>query len=190
MLILASNSPRRRELLKIAGFEFRTVPAEAEEITPPLKPETAAVETAKAKALEVAAKYPGDAVLAADTIVVLGNEIMGKPKDETGAFHMLRVLSGVGHTVITGVFVIRGDVCRSFFEKTSVEFYELSDEEIKAYIRTGEPFDKAGAYGVQEKGALLVKRIEGDYFNVMGLPIAKTARVLKEFGVSAKWNNQ
>ncbi|MCL1822984.1 MAG: Maf family protein [Oscillospiraceae bacterium] len=183
MLILASNSPRRRELLQNAGYNFKVVPAENEELTSPIKPEHAAVETARAKALEVSGKYPHDIVLAADTIVVLNNKIMGKPKDEADAFNMLKALSGVRHTVITGVVIMKGTDSRSFYGRTCVEFYPLSDGEIEAYIKTGEPFDKAGAYGIQEKGALLVKGIRGDYFNVMGLPIAKIAKYLKTFGV-------
>jgi len=187
MLILASNSPRRRELLKGAGYKFKVIPAQNEELVPALKPEAAAIETAKAKALEVAAKHPRDVILAADTIVVLNGEIMNKPEDESDAFRMLKALSGVRHTVITGVVVIKGGRLKAFRQRTSVEFYELSDGLIKAYIKTDEPFDKAGAYGIQEKGALLVKGLRGDYFNVMGLPVAKTAMVLKEFGISPDW---
>jgi len=187
MLILASASPRRYELLKGAGFEFKVIPAENEEIEPKMKPEAAAVTTAKSKALEVAVKFPKDVVLAADTIVVLSGEIMNKPENEADAFRMLRALSGVRHTVITGVYIVKENISKAFYQRTSVEFNKLSDEEIKAYIKTDEPFDKAGAYGIQEKGALLVKGVRGDYFNVMGLPIAKTARELQKFGIKPKW---
>jgi len=183
MLILASNSPRRRELLKNAGYKFKVIPAENEEIVPKLKPSAAAVLTAKTKALEVAEKYPNDVILAADTIVVLNDEIMNKPVDEKDAFRMLSALSGARHTVITGVVVIKNGVVKSFYQRTTVEFYKLSEDEINKYIKTREPFDKAGAYGIQEKGALLVKGVRGDYFNVMGLPIAKTSRMLEKFGI-------
>ncbi|MCL2697954.1 MAG: Maf family protein [Oscillospiraceae bacterium] len=186
MLVLASASPRRRELLKGAGYEFKTAPAESEEIVPKAKPETAAILTAKSKALEVAAKYPNDVVLAADTIVFINNEIMNKPEDEADAFRMLSTLSGARHTVITAVCIVNGNKVRSFFGRTSVEFYKLTGDEIRAYIKTGEPFDKAGAYGIQEKGALLVKGIRGDFYNVMGLPLARTAQELKKFGIEPK----
>jgi septum formation protein len=183
MLILASASPRRQELLSNAGFKFKVVPAENEEIVPKLAPEKAAVKTAESKALEVAARYPGDVVLAADTIVFINSEIMNKPEDEADAFRMLKALSGARHTVITGVYIIKNNLAKAFYGRTSVEFHRLSDDEINAYIKTGEPFDKAGAYGIQEKGALLVKGIRGDFFNVMGLPLARTARELKKFGI-------
>ncbi|MCL2108152.1 MAG: Maf family protein [Oscillospiraceae bacterium] len=195
MLILASNSPRRHEILSGAGYEFEVIPAKGEEVLPDLPPERAAVEIAKAKALEVrkslcgSEKYRGCVVLAADTIVVLQDEIMGKPRDKADASRMLTALSGVSHTVITGVFVTQNEKSRSFYKRTSVEFHKLQKHEINAYIATAEPFDKAGAYGIQEKGALLVKGIRGDYFNVMGLPIAMTSRVLRDFGVTPTWQN-
>jgi len=188
MLILASNSPRRRELLTGAGYKFKVHPAVSEEIVPSLKPEKAAIVTAESKASEVSAIFPGDIVLAADTIVVLNGEIMNKPRDPDDAFRMLRCLSGIRHTVITGVVIIGAGKTRAFFQRTSVEFNRLTDTEIRAYIKTGEPFDKAGAYGIQEKGALLVKGVRGDYFNVMGLPIARTAEALADFGVYPEWN--
>ncbi|MDR2560116.1 MAG: Maf family protein [Oscillospiraceae bacterium] len=183
MLILASASPRRRELLKSAGYKFKIIPAESEEIIPEAKPEEAAVLTAKSKALEVSAKHPDDVILAADTIFFISGEIMNKPKDEADAFRMLNILSGARHTVITAVCIIYKNRIRSFFGRTSVEFYKLSEDDIDAYIKTGEPFDKAGAYGIQEKGALLVKGIRGDFYNVMGLPLARTVRELKKFGI-------
>jgi septum formation protein len=183
MLILASASPRRQELLRNAGYKFRVVPAESEEIVPKLTPEAAAVLTAESKALEVSRKYPRDVVLAADTIVFVGGEIMNKPESEVDAFRMLKALSGARHTVITGVYITGGSASKAFYGRTSVEFHKLGDDEIKAYIKTGEPFDKAGAYGIQERGALLVKGIRGDFFNVMGLPLARTARELKKFGI-------
>jgi septum formation protein len=190
MLILASNSPRRREILKGAGYKFNVIPAQSEEITPLLKPESAAVKTAKSKALEVAAAYPGDVVLAADTIVVLNGEIMNKPKDEDDAFRMLKALSGARHTVITGVYIVKGKTSEAFYQRTSVEFNELSYDDIRAYIKTAEPYDKAGAYAIQEMGALLVKGIRGDYYNVMGLPIAVVARELRRFAILPSWREK
>jgi septum formation protein len=186
MLILASQSPRRQELLKSAGYKFKVHPAESEEIVPKLKPEAAAVLTAKSKALEVAEKFPNDVVLAADTIVVLNGEIMNKPEDERDAVRMLTALSGARHTVITAVCIIKGAKLRTFYGRTMVEFFALSSDEVQKYAESGEPLDKAGAYGIQGKGALLVKGIRGDFYNVMGLPLARTAQELKKFGVFPK----
>lgn len=185
MLILASQSPRRSELLRNAGFSFKIVPSDAEEIAPEnFSPAEKAVFIASLKACNIAPRYMGEIIIGADTIVVLENIIMGKPKDADDAFRMISMLSGKTHTVITGVCVLYGDVVHKnnkicFFERTEVEFYPLTENEIYNYIGTGEPFDKAGAYGIQEKGALLVKRINGDYFNVVGLPIGRLSRVLR-----------
>jgi tetrapyrrole methylase family protein/MazG family protein len=182
-IILASQSPRRHELLKAAGFEFDIIPATGEENIPPnTPPEQAVTALAEQKAAEIAALYPDSdcTVIGADTIVYLDGEILGKPADKDDAFAMLRKLSGKLHRVFTGVAVISNRSKHTFFEETTVEFHELSDSEIAAYIDTGEPFDKAGAYGIQEKGMLLVKQIRGDFYNVMGLPISRLARVLRE----------
>lgn len=181
MLILASQSPRRHELLKSAGYDFEIVPAKSEEHIPEnTPPEQAVMALARQKALEISTLHPDATVIGADTIVVIDNVILGKPSDKSEAFDMLRTLSGRTHTVFTGVCVIMGNSEETFAESTEVEFYELSDEEITAYIETGEPFDKAGAYGIQEKGALLVKGIVGDFYNVMGLPIGRLVRCLNK----------
>lgn len=180
MLVLASTSPRRSELLKMAGYEFTVSPAEVGEEylrgTPPMQVvEQLAVRKAKA----VAKDHPGDTVLAADTLVVFKGRILGKPKDEQDAKAMLKLLAGNVHQVYTGYCVIADGKLMNGHECTSVEFYPLQDDEIEAYIATGEPMDKAGAYGIQGRGALLVKRIDGDFYNVMGLPVGKINRLLK-----------
>lgn len=194
-IVLASASPRRAELLKNIGLEFSITPDDSEEIsTPGLDPAETVKELARNKASNVAERIKNSGglggeealVIGADTVVVLSGEILGKPKDEADAERTLRRLSGNRHEVYTGVSVIDTfsgrEVCDH--EATVVEFRDISDEEIAAYIRTGEPMDKAGAYGIQNLGALFVKRIEGDYFNVVGLPLCKLGMILKkEFGV-------
>ena len=179
MLILASGSPRRRELLSLITDEFEILVSGCDEFVPegtPAKKVPAIL--AEQKALAVAKLRPEDTVIGSDTVVVLNDEIFGKPKDKVHAHAMLKALSGKRHFVYTGVAVAEKGEVRSFVQKTEVEFYELSDETIEKYIATGEPMDKAGAYGIQGKGSVLVKGIVGDYFNVMGLPVAETARFL------------
>lgn len=178
-MILASKSPRRIELMTLAGFDFKSVPATGEENIPDgTLPCNAVLMLSRQKAAEIAEKYPSDTVIGADTVVALDNEIMGKPKNEQDAFDMLKKLSGKTHSVLTGVCVISPDKHIHFYEKTEVEFYPLGDDEIWQYIASGEPMDKAGAYGIQEKGAMFVKRINGDFYNVVGLPVARLAREL------------
>ena len=179
-MILASQSPRRRELLSLITEDFRIIPAKGEEILPEkVSPEEAVLALSEQKAGEIFRENRGEVIVAADTIVAIDGKILGKPADEKDAFAMLKTLSGRVHEVFTGVCVIFANGKKErFFEETKVEFYELSDEAIAAYIKTGEPMDKAGAYGIQGKGALLVKRIDGDYYNVMGLPVARLLRVL------------
>lgn len=178
-LILASKSPRRIELMTLAGFDFLSVPAiKEEEIPDGTSPSDAVLMLSRQKAEEIAEKYPYNTVIGADTVAALGNEIMGKPENEQDAFDMLKKLSGKTHTVLTGVCVISPDKHIHFYEKTEVEFYPLGDDEIRQYIASGEPMDKAGAYGIQEKGAMFVKRINGDFYNVVGLPVARLAREL------------
>lgn len=180
-LILASASPRRREILKNAGFDFEIKTSEADETLPDgISPEEAVLYLAKIKN-EVIEADKNTTVISADTIVVCDGKILGKPKDETDAFNMLKTLSGREHFVYTGVCLRKGEKKTVFFEKTAVYFYELSDSEITDYIATGEPTDKAGAYGIQGKGAVLVRKIDGDYFNVVGLPIARLVRELHRF---------
>lgn len=178
-MILASKSPRRIELMTLAGFDFKSVPATGEENIPDcILPCDAVLMLSRQKAQEIAEKYPDETVIGADTVVALDNEIMGKPKNEQDAFDMLKKLSGKTHSVLTGVCVISPDKHIHFYEKTEVEFYPLGDDEIRQYIASGEPMDKAGAYGIQEKGAMFVKRINGDFYNVVGLPVARLAREL------------
>lgn len=180
--ILASASPRRRELLTLAGIEYEVIPSECEEALPDeITPDDAVKELAGQKAEDVFKRHSDCMIIAADTVVALGNTILGKPKDEEDAFNMLSSLSGKTHTVYTGVCLKAQNKTDIFYCATDVEFYELSEKEIRAYIATGEPMDKAGAYGIQGKGFVLVKGIRGDYFNVVGLPLAETVRHINEF---------
>ena len=185
--IVASNSPRRRELLSLAGYEFEVIPSDADEtLEADISAETAVKELAKRKALSVSAQSKGAVVLGCDTVVSLGGKILGKPRSEEEAFAMLRSLSGREHEVFTGVYITDKEKSENFVTCTKVEFYELSDETIRSYIATGEPMDKAGAYGIQGFGSVLVKKINGDYFTVMGLPLNECARSLARFGVKGK----
>ena len=182
-LILASSSPRRREILKNAGYEFKIIePNSDENVQDTLSPKQMVEKISQKKAHSVFGSCPNDTVLAADTIVVFGGRILGKPHDENDAFRMLRLLSGQTHEVYTGVCILNGNLETVFSEKTSVDFYDLSDDEIKQYIATKEPMDKAGAYGIQGFGSLFIRSIDGDFYNVMGLPISRTARELAKFG--------
>lgn len=177
-IILASASPRRKELLETAGAEFEIIVADVDESVPEgTKPEDAAIMTAEKKALAVAESHKDSVVIGADTIVVAGEKILGKPTDKADACRMLSMLSGVEHKVITGVCLACEDKKITFAQVSKVKFYDLTDDEINAYVETGEPMDKAGAYGIQGKGCVLVEKIEGDYFNIVGLPVA---RVMKE----------
>lgn len=179
-IILASASPRRKELLKFIYDEFEIRPSDADETLPDgLTADKAAEYLACAKA-ESVVRETDELVIGCDTVVVTDNKILGKPKDRSDCFDMLKMLSGRRHYVYTGVCILYNNAFISFTEKTEVEFYELSDNEIEWYMDTGEPFDKAGGYGIQGKGALLVKGICGDYFNVVGLPVSKLSRKLDE----------
>ena len=181
-VILASQSPRRRELLAVVTPDFKIIPSDIEEIVPD---DVAVMDSpeylARIKAQDIAKNYPNNIVIGADTSVILGDVILGKPKDRQNAFEMLKMLSGNTHIVVTGCAIVKGDRCVSFSVKSEVEFYPLSEDEINAYLDTDEPYDKAGSYGIQAKGALLVKEIRGDYFNIVGLPIAELNRRLNEF---------
>ena len=183
-LILASASPRRRELLGHLDMPYDIIPAVGPE-NPPAGADAA--ETARAlsqaKAQEIAAEHPDAVVIGADTVVEIDGAILGKPKDEADAFRMLRLLSGREHRVFTGVTVIRGGEMVSEVEKTRVFFRDMTNEEIRAYIATGEPMDKAGAYGYQGRASIYVERIEGDFFNVVGLPLCRLGKMLSELGV-------
>ncbi len=180
-IILASASPRRKELLRFITEDFTVKVSDADETTDPsLSPEETVKSLAGIKGDAVAAICPGDTVISADTVVVLDGKILGKPKNPEDAFSMLSSLSGRTHEVFTGVCIICGDKKICFAQKTEVTFHELSEEEILSYIETNEPADKAGAYGIQGKGSLLVKSINGDYHNVVGLPVSALNRALKE----------
>lgn len=185
--ILASGSPRRRELLEMLGVPDLTIrPAKGpERATPGAGPEQTVRELSLHKAQEVAQTCaPEDIIIAADTIVYLDGAILGKPRDHDDAVRMLTALSGREHIVYTGVAVLRGGELRQAAERTAVRFRPLTSGEIERYIATGEPMDKAGAYGVQSLGALFVERIDGDFYNVMGLPVEKLGQCLtKHFGV-------
>ena len=184
-IVLASASPRRRELLEMMGLEFEIVPAKDELDAEGLSPSEAVAKIALGKAMSVAkSRNEEDLIIAADTLVCLDGVLLGKPKDEAEAFEMLRKLSGNEHQVYTGVAVCQGDKSASCAEMTKVRFCEMSDEDIKNYIATTEPMDKAGAYGIQGKGAVFIEGIEGDYFNVMGLPLHRLSLMLKKFGFS------
>ena len=185
-IILASQSPRRRELLERMGIrEFRVVASAADETADPALSPAELVETlSRRKALTVQAQERPDAiVLAADTVVTLDGAVLGKPADEAAARQMLSALSGRRHQVYTGLTVLRGQEAYTEYEMTEVTFRALSQTEVEAYIATGEPMDKAGAYGIQGYGALLVEGISGDYYNVMGLPVCRLGRILAGMGV-------
>ncbi len=185
-IILASRSPRRRELLNQIGLRgFKVAASGADERVegnPAPAELVEALSLRKARAVQEDADEE-DLIIAADTVVVLDGAVLGKPADEREAFAMLSALSGNRHRVYTGITVLRGERCETCSEETIVEFRELEPDEISAYIATGEPMDKAGAYGIQGLGSLLVSRLEGDYFNVMGLPVFRLGRMLADFGV-------
>ena len=186
-MILASQSPRRRELLGQMGFSFTVRPAKGEELPhPELTPAQLVEELARQKALEVSAEAASDdVVVAADTVVAIDGKVLGKPHDKVHAAEMLSALSGREHTVYTGVAVKRGETLLVEHEATQVRFRPLTEREIDLYIQTGEPMDKAGSYGIQGYGALLVEGIRGDYFNVVGLPICRLGRMLAQVGEDA-----
>ena len=185
-LILASQSPRRQALLRQIGLTDFTVLVSAadESYDPAWTPEELVSRLSARKAEAVASLAgPDSIIVAADTMVFLNEERLGKPADQADAFRMLFRLSGREHTVWTGVTVRRGEAISTQAEATAVRFRPLTPEEIRCYIRTGEPMDKAGAYGIQGRGALLVEGIRGDYFNVMGLPLLRLGRMLRPFGL-------
>lgn len=188
-LILASASPRRKELLEQVGAEFEIIPAKGEEVITSSRPEEVVVELSVQKAEEVAGRIQEKDViiLGADTVVVFDGQILGKPKDEAEAERILSMLSGNTHSVYTGVTLIviqDGKSERhSFYEETKVTMYPMTKQQILSYIRTGEPMDKAGAYGIQGKGALYIEKIHGDYNNVVGLPVAKIFQRMRKSGI-------
>jgi septum formation protein len=184
-LVLASSSPRRRELLERAGFEFEVRPSAAEELRRSGESaEDFVRRAAREKSLDVAASLPpGSLVLGADTVVVIDGLILGKPTDRDDATRMLRTLSGSSHCVVTGVCLVRapGEIEALTHETTMVRFRELEEGEIRDYVGSGEPLDKAGAYGIQGLASRFVTRIEGCFFNVVGLPVPMVYDLLKPF---------
>ena len=194
-LILASKSPRRKEILQNVGLDFEIIVSDTDESVPfGTLPFDAVKEISRRKALAVknslGDKSHGKIILGADTVVALDNRIIGKPKDKEDAVAILKSLSGKKHTVYTGFTIVKDDSVFSDFESTDVYFRTLTDNEIQAYVDGGEPMDKAGAYGIQQKGALLVDKIHGDYFNVVGLPINKIAVTFYEkLGINLLYMN-
>ena len=182
MIILASKSPRRKEILDTLGFEYRCVPADTDE-TPEegMSPADTVMLFSERKAFAVMdeAEY-GDIVLGMDTMVCIDGKLLGKPKDEEDAFRMLKMLSGRKHNVITGYTVICGNKWESGCVSTDVYFRPLTDSEIRWYISTKEPMDKAGAYGIQGKGSLFVESVDGDFFSVIGFPVCTVFKVVKK----------
>lgn len=188
-LILASQSPRRQEILTLAGFEFSVCPADAEWAPEGLAPFDRVRELARSKAAQVAKDHPNSIVLGSDTMVVQGENALGKPRDEEDAVRMLMSLQGHSHEVMTGVWVIETDAAGNtvkedgFTDVTAVDFWAFSEDEAREYVATGEPMDKAGSYGIQGRGMRLVKGINGDFFTVMGLPGGRLVRfIASRFG--------
>ena len=183
-IVLASQSPRRRELLTLVGIAHEVRPADIDEsLWEGESPEGHSMRLAREKATTIAEREPGAAVIGSDTIVVVDRDILGKPRDAAGAKAMLARLSGRSHVVFTAVAVARGDRVVESVVRVAVTFRELAPWEVDAYVATGEPMDKAGAYGIQGFGATIVDRIEGDYFAVMGLPLRTVVRLLAEVGI-------
>ena len=183
-VILASQSPRRRELLTLVGITHEVRPADIDETyLVGEKPAPHAERLARGKCAVIAEREPDALVIGSDTIVVVDGDVLGKPRDEGDAAHMLRRLSGRTHIVVTAVAVAWRGETRSAVEEVNVTFHSLSDDDIAAYIATREPMDKAGAYGIQGFGATIVERVDGDYFAVMGLPLQLLVRVLRELGI-------
>ena len=179
-LILASQSPRRRELLSLFGIPFAVRVADIDETMDPTLPAAEAVAQISHKKALAVARDTQDVLIAADTIVVVAGKILGKPHTKEEAAEMLRLLSGRDHQVMTGVTVLCGDRESVFTEITDLHFRELTEREIHRYVESGEPMDKAGAYGIQGGAALFCQRMTGDYYNVMGLPVCHLGQVLKE----------
>lgn len=179
-VILASQSPRRKELMGLFHIPFTVRVSDADETMDPKLSPAEAVGLVSRRKAEAVPRESDDLVIAADTIVVCGGEILGKPRDTADAYRMLRLLSGRDHQVMTGMTLLRGQTCRTVTEITDIHFRELSDREIHAYIRTGEPMDKAGSYGIQGGAALFAQHLVGDYYNVMGLPVCRLSQLLRE----------
>jgi septum formation protein len=189
MLVLASASPRRQELLRNAGIAFEVQPADIlEKQMPKETAKSCAERLAREKALVVASQRPTDCILGADTVVVIDGQLLGKPRDSNDAARMLRLLSGRKHEVITGVCLVINGQPKVASEKTLVTFNVITEKEIADYIATGEPMDKAGAYAIQGIASRWIPRIEGDYSNVVGLPVALVWRMLREIEGSSQFS--
>lgn len=184
-MILASNSPRRKEILENFGFKLKIKTANIKEISFKKELIEKTKDISNQKALTIAKEFKNDFIVSADTVVSINNKLLGKPKNEKDAFSTLKELSGKSHEVITAFTIINisKNIFYSDFEVTKVFFYDITDEEINWYIKTNEPFDKAGSYGIQGKGALFVKKIDGDFFSVMGFPLGKFLRALKKLDI-------
>lgn len=181
-IILASASPRRRELMMLITDEFEIITADVDEtIAEGTSPEDAVMQLSFKKAQAVSENHKGRLVIGADTIVVCDGLILGKPENREHACRMLKMLSAREHSVLTGVTITDGEKTDTFFVSSDVTFFELTDEEIKSYVLSGEPDDKAGAYAIQGKGSLFVEKINGDYFNIVGFPVSEVNRHLKLF---------
>ncbi len=186
-VILASGSPRRKELLSQAGFSYHVMVSDIEEVITETNPAKVVMSLSSQKASDVAEKCLDGIIIGADTVVAMEGVILGKPKDEKDAFLMLKRLSGTIHSVFTGVCIIckkEGQIVdkKVFYEETKVTMYPLEEEEILDYIASKEPMDKAGAYAIQGKAGIFIKEIKGDYYNVVGLPIGRLVQELKDFG--------
>jgi len=183
-VVLASASPRRRQLLDLIGIAHEVKPANIDEtMRAGEAPRRHAERLAREKATKIATRDPDLITIGADTVVVINRKVLGKPRDVAEAVQMLSQLSGREHTVITAVAVARGKKLRSAIEEVRVKFRRLREDEIEAYVATGEPMDKAGAYGIQGYGATIVECINGDYFAVMGLPLARLTALMRDLGV-------
>ncbi len=178
-LILASQSPRRKALMELFHIPFTVQVADIDETMDETKSPVDEVARVSRLKAEATPRSDDDVVVAADTIVVCGGKVLGKPTDEADAYRMLKLLSGKDHQVMTGLTVLRGSQITVCTEVTDIHFRELTDREIHAYIRTGEPMDKAGAYGIQGGAALFAEKMVGDYYNVMGLPVCRLGQILK-----------
>ena len=191
-IILASASPRRQEILTLAGVPFMVHPAAREFAPAELPPEQRVRELAHSKAAQVAPLYPGRITLGSDTMVALEDRVLGKPRSPEEAVEMLLLLQGHTHRVLTGVWLMVADAAGStvretgFTDAAEVEFYPMTRREAESYVATGEPMDKAGAYGIQGYGMRFVRGIRGDFYTVMGLPGGRTVRALSEFAADAK----
>lgn len=184
-IVLASASPRRQELLRQVGLTFRIIPSQVnEEITEPMSPGALVEHLSLMKAQAVASQVPDALVLGSDTIVVVDGDVLGKPRDRADAIAMLQRLSGRAHEVMTGVALVCSERHMVAHEVTKVRFASLTGEQIERYVDSGEPMDKAGSYGIQGRASAMISSIDGDYFNVVGLPLCRTVQMLSHFGVN------